>query len=211
MTEHVDPALERALSSLPLPGILIGHRVIAPGDEDALYEAEAGSMPSNLRAALRASGAARIVARELLARLGLAECVLPKTASGAPQWPAGVVGSLAHDATVAVAAVALRREVATVGIDVEPAEPLPPDALDLVASKEELLMLGDDPCAARLLFAAKEAVYKAVHPLDGLFLEFPDIAVDFASGVAVTRTGRKLDLRWSRASHFVALAFMRHE
>jgi 4'-phosphopantetheinyl transferase EntD len=211
MTGRIDPSLGRVLSSLSLPGVLVGLRLIALGDEEALYEAEARSMPSNVRAALRASGSARIVARDLLAQLGFAECVVPKTASGAPLWPAGVVGSLAHDETVAVAAVALRRDVSALGIDVEPAEPLPADVLDLIASQEERAMLGDDPCAARLLFAAKEAVYKAVHPLDGLFLEFPDIAVDFASGAAITRNGRSLALALCRASHLVAVAFIRHE
>ena len=44
-------------------------------------------------------------------------------------------------------------------------------------------------------FAAKEAVYKAVHPRDGRFLEYHDIDVDLAAGSATVRNGGALALR----------------
>src|SRR5262249_38730085 len=89
------------------------------------------------RVSSRCGGAARIVARQLLKRLGQPECAIPRTSGGASAWPAGVVGSLAHDSRVAVAAVGLSRDVGAVGIDVEPAESLPPELLDLVAAPQE--------------------------------------------------------------------------
>ena len=36
MTVTRDPLLQSAIDALALPGILIGHRLIMPGDEDAL-------------------------------------------------------------------------------------------------------------------------------------------------------------------------------
>src|SRR3989440_8524351 len=107
--------------SSDLPGIMIGHRLISPGDEHALLPEEAPAFASSVVKVRRASGAARIVARQLLARLGYRQCPLPKAPSGAPIWPAGVVGSLTHDSRVAVAAVATSRDVGALGIDVEPA------------------------------------------------------------------------------------------
>ena len=122
--------------------------------------------------------------------------------------PPGVVGSLAHDDEIAVAAVGLRRDFASIGIDVEPAGALPADMLALVVTPRERRMIDDDPVKARLLFAAKEAVYKAIYPLDGVFLEFGDIEVDLAAAIATTRMGRSLTLRSCVSSHIVAVALV---
>src|ERR1700738_2063745 len=46
--------------------------------------------------------------------------------------PRGVIGSLTHDARVAMAAVGRSCDVGAIGIDVEPAEPLPTELLDMV-------------------------------------------------------------------------------
>jgi 4'-phosphopantetheinyl transferase EntD len=154
----------------------------------------------------RASGAARIVARTLLAQLGYANAAIPKGASGEPIWPAGISGSLAHDDRIAVAAVGRQRDVRAVGIDIEPAAPLPPEMLKLVATPRELRSIASDPLQGKLLFAAKEAVYKAVYPLDRVFLEFRDIEVDLASRTATTRTGHTIALRVCVSSHVVVVA-----
>ena len=206
MTSAFDPALQRGLDALGLPGLLIGHRVIAAGDEDALRDAEVSSLPSRVPAARRASGAVRIVARALLAQLGHPDAQVPKGATGQPIWPAGVVGSLAHDDEVAVAAVGLRRDFASIGIDVEPSSALPSGMLALIATPREHRVVDGDLVRARLLFAAKEAVYKAVYPVDALFLEFSDIEVDLAAGKADTRSGRTLSLRTCVSPRIVVVA-----
>jgi len=202
----VDPRLQRDIANLAPPGLLIGHRLITPGDEDALLKEEAASIASPLVAARRASGAARIVARELLVRLGHGNVAVLRGASGEPIWPAGITGSLAHDDRAAVAAVGRLGEFDSIGIDIEPAMPLPSETLSLVATPQELRRLGDDPLRGKVLFAAKEAVYKAVYPLDRIFLEFHEIEVDLAARRAVTRTGRILALRTCVSSHVLALA-----
>lgn len=202
----VDPTLQRDIANLAPPGLLIGHRLISRGDEHALLKDEAASIASRVANVRRASGAARIVARELLARLGHGGASLPRGASGAPIWPAGITGSLAHDDEVAVAAVGRQVDFSSVGVDVEPAVPLASEMLALVAAPRELRRLTDDPLAGKLLFAAKEAVYKAVYPLDRIFLEFHHIEVDLAARRAVTRTGRVLALRICISSHVLALA-----
>ena len=203
-----DFSLQSALDALALPGIVIGHRLIMPGDEHALMAAEAPAFASSIVEVRRASGAARIVARQLLARLGYLEAVLPKGPAGAPIWPHGVVGSLAHDARVALAAVAMERDIGALGVDVEPAELLPSELLDMVATPQERRKIDDDPYRGRLLFAAKEAVYKAVYPLDRTFLEHHDVEVDLAGRKAVIRGGRTVELRFCVAPHLVAVAFL---
>ncbi len=208
MSATTDHSLQSAIAVLAPPGVMIGHRLIAPGDELALMPQEAPAFAGSVVKVRRASGAARLIARELLARLGFAGCAVPKASSGAPLWPNGVVGSLAHDSRVAIAAVALRSHVGALGIDIEPAEPLPPDLLDLVATPQERRSLGRDPYQGRLLFVAKEAVYKAVYPLDRTFLDHHDVHVDLIRQTATVPSGRTVDLRFCIASHLIALALL---
>jgi 4'-phosphopantetheinyl transferase EntD len=66
--------------------------------------------------------------------------------------------------------------------------------------------IGEDPLRLKLLFAAKEAVYKAQFPLDRSFLEFQDIEVDLARGQAATRTGRIVAIRYALAPCVIVLA-----
>ena len=207
MTAAIDPTLQREIATLAVPGLLIGHRVITLGDENALIDEEAASITSSITQVRRASGAARIVARELLAQLGHTHARVPKDTSGAPVWPAGIVGSMAHDDRIAVAVVGLQRDVRALGVDIEPATPLPDDMLTLVGTAPELTGLAHDPLRGRLLFAVKEAVYKAAYPIDGTFLEFHDITVDLAGRKAVSKNGRVFTLHWCAGSHVVVLAF----
>ena len=174
-------------------GVLIGVRRIRPGDEAAFADPGAVT-PGNL-ARRRASGAARIVARDLLRQLGGdAAAPLMRSPSGAPEWPAGVIGSLAHDDDFAVAAVARRGLLLGLGVDVEPAEPLPADLVELVLSAAERRETKGDRVTQRLVFVAKEAVYKAIHPLDGTPLEYADIEISLGEGRATLRDGRRLQL-----------------
>jgi len=208
VSSAVDTKLEKAIASLSVPGVLIGHRIIQPGDESVLLETEAKTIDSSVPEKRRASGTARIVGRHLLKQLGVPEGAIPKRVSGAPLWPDGVTGSFAHDNVVAVAAAGLRKNVGAVGIDVEPATSLPDDMFELVTTAQERSHIERDPYRGRLLFAAKEAVYKAVHPLDGKFLDYPDIEVDLLGQRAVTRTRRALDIRFCLSTHIVAVAWI---
>jgi 4'-phosphopantetheinyl transferase EntD len=192
----VDPWLQRAIDALAVPGLLIGHRVISQGDDLALLHEEIVSLSFPAIKRRHASGAARRVARELMNSMGFAGLPILKSKSGAPIWPAGVVGSMAHDDRIAVSAVGLRRDLDAVGIDIEPTVPLPPDLLELIATPRERRLIADNPLGAKLLFAMKEAVYKAAYPLDHEFLDFHDIEIDLAGRLATTRAGRTLALHW---------------
>src|SRR2546423_8888955 len=116
VTNPIDPTLQRDIDNVALPGMLIRHRLISPGDEHALLDQEAASIVTSVADMRRASGAARIVARQLLAQLGYPNVAVPRGTSGEPIWPAGVTGSLAHDDRVAVAAGWLVRAIRGVRI-----------------------------------------------------------------------------------------------
>ncbi|WP_211489876.1 4'-phosphopantetheinyl transferase family protein [Georgenia thermotolerans] len=137
----------------------------------------------------RAFAAARSCARRALVQLGVAPGPIlldpdaPAWAYRAPRWPAGVVGSMTHCDGYHAAAVARSATVAAVGIDAEPNAPLPAVVRDLVTLDEERAALarlsGARPDVAwdRLVFSAKESVYKAWFPLTRRWLDFGDCLV----------------------------------
>lgn len=195
-----------AMLAMAPAGVRVGCRVIAYRDEEHLLPEEKCLISSSDPASRRASGAARHVARGLLAELGHPGTPVRRGKFGAPIWPEGVVGSLAHDHEMAVAAVGSSPALRSVGIDIEPAEPLPDDIYSLVVTPADAMGAERVPFAGRVLFAAKEATYKAVYPLDGLILHYDDIAVDLAANCALTRAGHSAKLFYCIATHVAVLA-----
>jgi 4'-phosphopantetheinyl transferase EntD len=125
----------------------------------------------------------RALARQALARLGQPAVAILRGERGAPLWPAGVVGSMTHCAGYRCAAVARDRDVRSLGIDAEPNEPLPDGVLETVGRSDERESLAVLALAApgvawdRLLFSAKESVYKAWFPMTGRWLDFIEATV----------------------------------
>ena len=99
---------------------------------------------------------------------------------GAPLWPDGIVGSITHCAGYCAAAVARKQDLLTIGLDAEPNAALPGGVLELISLPAERARLRELAATApaiawdRLLFCAKEAVYKAWFPLTGQWLGFAD-------------------------------------
>lgn len=151
--------------------------------EPVLFPAEAAQVAGAVDKRRQEYATVRHCARQALAELGFPPVPLPRGERGAPCWPAGVVGSLTHCDGYRAAAVARAGELASVGIDAEPHAELPEGVLPLVARPEEHQMLagltaaGPDVAWDRLLFCAKEAVYKAWYPLARRFLDFPEASV----------------------------------
>jgi 4'-phosphopantetheinyl transferase EntD len=208
MMSHTDPTLVTALLRLVEPDIRIGHRIIAPGDENALLDAELPGFVMAATKVRRQSGAARMVARELMEGLGFRDIALPRSASGAPVWPPGIVGSLAHDDSVAVAAVASAGRFRGVGIDVEPAFALPPELAARVATAAERRRYPTAVIESRLLFTVKEAIFKALNPIDGVFLDFRDVDVDLDDNRGRTKSGHCIQVAFTTAPRIVAVAFV---
>jgi 4'-phosphopantetheinyl transferase EntD len=138
---------------------------------------------------------ARMCARTALEELGFPPMAIPTGERGEPQWPAGVVGSITHCDGYRACALARSSELVTIGIDAEPNAALPANLLGEIARPEELPALGrlerhsPEVRWDRLLFSAKESVYKAWFPLARRWLGFEDavIAFDPVAGTFATR------------------------
>jgi 4'-phosphopantetheinyl transferase EntD len=201
------PSIDWVLRSIAPPGILARHRVIQRDDERGLLPEEQRTVWPDSAKARRHSGAARIVARHLLAVGGFGCVALPRSSSGAPIWPTGIVGSLAHDDDVAVAAIAPQSAFSALGIDIEPAVPLPPGVSALVATPAERRRYGADLIESPLFFVAKEAIYKALRSQGGAFIDFLDVELDLSRRLGVTRDGDVVELAFTLTPRVIALAF----
>jgi 4'-phosphopantetheinyl transferase EntD len=125
----------------------------------------------------------RHCARQALRRIGIPAVPILPDADRAPQWPAGVVGSMTHCAGYRAVVVAQSNELRGVGIDAEPHGALPGAAAELILRPEEGARLhalaNADPDVHWDLvnFCAKEAVYKAWFPITRRWLDFDDVSI----------------------------------
>src|ERR1019366_900885 len=78
-------------------------------------------------------GTVRHCARQALGSLGLSPVPILPGDMGVPLWPASVVGSMTHCEGFRAAAIGLRSDIVTIGIDAEPHERLPEGILDSIA------------------------------------------------------------------------------
>ena len=154
-------------------------------DADAeLYPQERAFIARAAESRRREFATARGCARTALARLGRPPVAVLPGPGGAPQWPEGVTGSITHCAGYRAAAVGLTTDVASLGVDAEPNEALPDHGmLELIALGEERVRLDElaasvpGICWDRLLFCAKESIYKAWFPLARCWLGFDQAEV----------------------------------
>jgi 4'-phosphopantetheinyl transferase EntD len=122
----------------------------------------------------------RTCARRALSKLGIPETPILRGPYRDPLWPAGVVGSITHCEGFRAAVVGKKSDLLTVGIDAEIHEPLPAEVLHHICLKPEIAWLARAPKEIhwdRVLFSAKESIYKAWFPLTQRWLGFEDVAV----------------------------------
>jgi 4'-phosphopantetheinyl transferase EntD len=125
---------------------------------------------------------ARACARRALQALGLTPTPILRGHHREPLWPPGVVGSITHCAGYRAAAAALNSHMLCIGIDAEVHESLPAGVMQRVSLPQErawLAMAPPEVCWDRVLFSAKESIYKAWFPLTQRPLGFEDASVCF--------------------------------
>ena len=200
--------IEKLLPDAVVSAELFGDSVavLFPEEEAAIANAEDGRR--------REFTSVRVCARRSLARIGRAPVPLVPGPGGAPGWPPGLVGSMTHCLGYRAAALADAAEVRAVGIDAEPHLPLPAGVEEAIALPSERRRIAElqaaHPLVAwdRLLFSAKESVYKTWFPLMRIWLDFHEARITFrADGTFTARLlvpgptvdGRTLDTfdgRW---------------
>jgi 4'-phosphopantetheinyl transferase EntD len=154
--------------------------------ESTMFPEEAERVGKAVEKRRREFATVRHCAREAFAELGIPPVALLPGERGAPQWPDGVIGSMTHCAGYRAAVVARTTDIHTVGIDAEPHATLPEGVLGMIARPEEQTMLTALTAADssvhwdRMLFCAKETVYKAWYPLTRKWLGFEEASIALA-------------------------------
>ena len=123
---------------------------------------------------------------------------------GAPMWPTGVVGSITHSATLAIAVVARDVAVRGLGIDCElvmsasaaeeVADRVLPEANRNAPFRHEAAAFEREAFVSAV-FSAKESIYKCLNPLTGVFFGFEAVtleSIDRSAGTMGFRVTRDL-------------------
>jgi len=201
------PDLARLAAALR--GLLPAHAAVAATDPKAEYPVFPGESIAAVPSRLREFAAGRAALRAAMADLGLPSIAIPMNPDRSPALPPGLAASITHTATVCLAAAMTARR--GLGIDIEPDMPLPPDLIDTILTPAE----HGSAAEARLIFSAKEAVYKAQHPVSRTLFGFDAIAITLEPGTfsAIFQhsipgfpAGTRLAGRWTRADNHILTA-----
>lgn len=184
--QHAKPSGFHAL--LPVENFSMELKGVDTEGSYAVHPEELALVENSVQWKINEFKRGRFCAHTALAKVGVAEMPLLRRSDGSPDWPLGVVGSITHCAGYSAAVVATSDSLASLGIDAEPNQPLPEGLLRMVATPEEQQQLArlemEEPDIQwdRLLFSAKESVFKARFSSAATWLEFEDITVTFHAG-----------------------------
>jgi len=175
-----DTVQQQLLSLLP-PEVAVCHAT-GTAPDGALLPRETESTAGMVEQRRTEFALGRYCAHETLAQLGIHRAPVLKGDNREPVWPAGVVGSITHSSGHAIAAVARNTRLSGLGIDFEGSAELTPAEAELICLPAE--NTPHDGARAKLLFSAKEAVYKCLYPTVGAYIDFleMEIFLDEATG-----------------------------
>jgi 4'-phosphopantetheinyl transferase EntD len=179
---------EPRLYPAPIQGLFPVGAVVAAlcasADPSVLHPAEAQCVAQAVRTRVEEFATGRLCARVALAELGIEGFALLMAPDRSPLWPPGVVGSISHTAGYCAAVAGSRKQFLGLGLDTEVLAAVRAGLWHRLCAPIELASLRALPDsqrgrAAALIFAAKEAFYKAQYPLTQEVLEFDAIAIEF--------------------------------
>jgi 4'-phosphopantetheinyl transferase EntD len=144
---------------------------------------ERGLLGNSTRTREREIVAGRVLAHNLMVRAGLAVGPVLRQAGGAPMWPVGMCGSIAHSYDTVAVALAPVSAVLSLGIDIEDGRDLDAATMD-IADRDELEVVmqqgfaTDPAAAARFVFCVKEALFKCQSSVTGdIDLGFSEVRI----------------------------------
>jgi 4'-phosphopantetheinyl transferase EntD len=148
-------------------------------DDESLAVERAGALRRNEFLA------GRTCTRVALERLGIRDFAVLVGPHREPTWPRGIVGAITHVANRVLVVVAPRSRVCALGIDLDYDEPLAQTLWRHVCTERERETLTRLPCgrgarAAKVLFSAKESLYKCQFSLSRAWVGFTGMEISFA-------------------------------
>ncbi len=172
-------SFEHLFDSIAPPAAEVAEMDPEDASENELYSSELAQIASAIATRRREYAAGRILARVAMGRCGVAATPLLNGPDRAPIWPAAVVGSISHTAGHAVAMAAPRGDLKALGCDIEVRAALP-DRVDkrILLPREQGFVAATSRWYGRLIFSAKESVYKSLYPTTKRFINFHEVEID---------------------------------
>lgn len=128
--------------------------------------------------------AGRTCARNILSKFGFSgDLTIGKNKHGAPIWPEGITGSISHADDLCIVSIGRKSpSLTSLGVDVEKDTGLDPELVDMVCDELEKAAcaggrIEDRLRLAKVIFSAKESVYKCLYPIVRTVLDFKDVHI----------------------------------
>src|SRR5271165_137759 len=209
MHEGQPAQLSERFQALFPPGV-IAVEMSSAGEIATLLPEEAACLGRSVPKRAQEFAAGRACARRALAEFGVVDFPLTVGQQREPLWPELYVGSITHTSGLCAAVVAERKRFLGIGVDIEIAGGVTPELWPSICVAEERSWLASLPdtrraTAATLLFAAKEAFYKAQFPLVRERLHFHEIRIEVPIWDAPQGSFLARPLRTVRIAQFAAL------
>lgn len=166
-----------------------------PPEQGDMFAAEMAAIARAVPKRRAEFAAGRRAAHKAMEALGQLPSPVIMGPDRAPVWPAGLVGSISHCGSVALAVAGYEAHYAGLGIDVEPDAALPDDVIAAVTTPPERRWLAQGRQrgqAARVLFSAKECVFKLLYPMRGEMFDFADVEI------TLDEDGGGFSARWTK-------------
>jgi 4'-phosphopantetheinyl transferase EntD len=179
----------------------------AEGLIDQLYKEERALIEHAIKKRQNDFAVGRLCAKKALSALGIENFPVLMNPKGAPIWPAGVSGSISHAKGCCAAVVAQIQDGESLGLDIEEISRIKESIWEYAFCPEEIVWLRtqstESPKWASVIFAAKEAFYKAQYPITHSWFGFKDavILIDKESYEFTVRLLTELG-EWSKAKSF---------
>jgi 4'-phosphopantetheinyl transferase EntD len=178
----VNPAVSSPVIASLFPAQVAAAELRVPGDPCMLEPEEAAAVARAVKKRVQEFAAGRLCARRALERFGLTRVVLRAASDRQPVWPPGFLGSITHTKGFCAAVVAESGALQGLGLDSEAAGAVEEQLWPSICVASELDWIDRWPAevrnrAATLVFAAKEAFYKAQYPRTGEYMSFSDLEV----------------------------------
>ncbi len=130
---------------------------------------------------------ARVLSRKALSILGVNAGALVPDEDRCPKWPPGIVGSISHSGNKCVVAVARRKDLTGIGIDIEHTGiSVDRDLMRYFCTTNEISEIGQfrrngrsDTEVVKAIFSMKESVYKCIYPIIRRPISLKDIEINF--------------------------------
>lgn len=163
---------------LPLGAVVVERR--NDNESTPLFPEERRLVAKAIESRVSEFTTGRSCARQALSELGFPPVPILRGNKGEPLWPHGAVGSITHCIGYRAAAVAMETRLTAIGIDAEIHAAVPAEVAQSFCVADETAWLRRATGLIhwdRVLFSAKESVYKAWFPLTQRWLGFEDVAV----------------------------------